>query len=35
MMGMNAGELRLPLCDMSDAHMEQMKTVLTRYGLLK
>jgi 4-hydroxy-tetrahydrodipicolinate synthase len=35
LMGMNAGELRLPLCDMSDAHMEQMKDVLTHFGLLK
>jgi 4-hydroxy-tetrahydrodipicolinate synthase len=35
LMGMNAGELRLPLCDMSDAHMEQMKNVLTQFGLLK
>ncbi len=35
MMGLKAGKLRLPLCDMSDAHMEQMRTTLTQYGLLK
>ncbi len=35
MMGMNAGELRLPLCDMSDAHKEQVRSALIQHGLLK
>lgn len=35
MMGMNAGELRLPLCEMSEAHMELTRNALLKYGLLK
>ncbi len=35
MMGLKAGQLRLPLCDMSDANMAKVRTVLTQYGLLK
>ncbi len=34
LMGMKVGPLRLPLCDMSDAHLEQMRNVLNQYGLL-
>lgn len=35
MMGLNAGKLRLPLCEMSDAHKEQVRKTLIQYGLLK
>lgn len=35
MMGLNAGKLRLPLCEMSDAHKEQVRKTLVQYGLLK
>ncbi|WP_333859201.1 4-hydroxy-tetrahydrodipicolinate synthase [Clostridium sp.] len=34
-LGMNAGKLRLPLCDMSQANLEILKTELKNYGLLK
>lgn len=34
-LGMNAGKLRLPLCDMSQANLEALKTELKNYGLLK
>lgn len=34
-LGMNAGKLRLPLCDMSQANLEVLKTELKNYGLLK
>ncbi|MFL0194577.1 4-hydroxy-tetrahydrodipicolinate synthase [Clostridium sp. WILCCON 0269] len=33
--GMNAGKLRLPLCDMSEGNLEVLKTELKNYGLLK
>ena len=35
MMGMNAGPLRMPLCDMTEAHTEYLKGVLEKYGLIK
>ncbi|MBQ3904751.1 MAG: 4-hydroxy-tetrahydrodipicolinate synthase [Eubacterium sp.] len=35
MMGMNAGPLRMPLCDMTEAHTEYLKGVLKKYGLIK
>ncbi len=35
MMGLNAGQLRLPLCDMSEAHMQEMRGILQHYQLLK
>lgn len=34
LVGMEAGPLRLPLCDMSPANMEIMKTAMKRVGLL-
>jgi len=35
LVGMNAGPLRLPLCEMSDKNLEIMKTAMCRVGLLK
>ena len=35
MMGMNAGPLRMPLCEMTEAHIEYLKGVLEKYGLIK
>ena len=35
MMGLKAGQLRLPLCEMSDAHTELVRKTLQQYGLLK
>ncbi len=35
LVGMEAGPLRLPLCDMSPANAEIMKTAMKRVGLLK
>ena len=35
MMGKNVGQLRLPLCDMSDAHMASVRKTLEKYGLIK
>ena len=35
MMGMNAGPLRMPLCEMTEAHTEYLKGVLEKYGLIK
>ena len=35
MMGMNAGPLRMPLCNMTEAHTEYLKGVLQKYGLIK
>ena len=34
LMGMEAGCLRLPLCDISDAHLETLKAAMARKGLL-
>lgn len=34
LMGMNAGPLRLPLCEMEPTKIEQMKKVLAKYGLI-
>lgn len=34
MLGMNAGPLRMPLCEMTDAHTEYLKGVLEKYGLI-
>ena len=33
MMGLCSGELRLPLCDISEAHREQLRQVLLRHGV--
>lgn len=35
MMGMEAGPLRMPLCDMTEEHTEYLRAVLDKYGLLK
>lgn len=35
LMGKNAGGLRLPLCDMTPAHLEVLKASMVRMGLLK
>ncbi|MCI1945951.1 4-hydroxy-tetrahydrodipicolinate synthase [Clostridium luticellarii] len=34
-LGMNAGDLRLPLCSMSEGNLEIVKSELKNYGLLK
>ena len=34
LMGMEAGPLRLPLCEMSEAHLEALKSAMRRMGLL-
>ncbi len=35
LMGLCSAEIRLPLCEMSPAHQEQLKLALKNYGLLK
>ncbi len=35
LMGMDVGELRMPLCEMSDANLETLKASLAKAGLLK
>ena len=35
LLGMNAGSLRLPLCDISDKNLEVLRRAMTRAGLLK
>ena len=35
MMGMNAGPLRMPLCEMTPEHAEYLRGVLEKYGLIK
>lgn len=35
MLGMTSGEVRLPLCEMSEANQSKLRQVLTDYGLLK
>lgn len=35
MLGMTNGEMRLPLCEMSEANRARLRRVLTDYGLLK
>lgn len=35
LMGMNVGNLRLPLCSMSDSNLSILKNELTHYGLIK
>lgn len=35
LLGMEVGNLRLPLCDMTDANLEVLKKELKNYGLLK
>ena len=33
--GLQAGRMRMPLCDMTDANLAVLKQVLADYGLLK
>ncbi len=35
MVGLNAGPLRMPLCDMTEEHSEYLRGVLNKYGLIK
>ncbi len=35
LMGFNMGPLRMPLCEMEDAHLEQLKAAMKKFGLLK
>lgn len=35
LMGLDAGELRLPLCEMDEGNLAKLKAVLTEYDLLK
>jgi 4-hydroxy-tetrahydrodipicolinate synthase len=35
LIGYQAGPLRMPLCDMEEAHLAQLKTALQQHGLLK
>ena len=35
MVGLNAGPLRMPLCDMTEEHTEYLRGVLDKYGLIK
>ena len=32
-LGWDVGELRMPLCDMTDAHVAQLKDAMTASGL--
>ena len=35
LMGMEAGTLRLPLCDISEKNLEVLRNAMIRMGLLK
>ena len=35
LMGFDVGELRMPLCEMSEKNLETLTAVLREYGLLK
>lgn len=35
LMGFNMGPLRMPLCEMEEAHLEQLKTALRQFNLIK
>ena len=35
LMGMEAGPLRMPLCEMEEANLARLKTALKNYGILK
>ncbi|MBQ7740276.1 MAG: 4-hydroxy-tetrahydrodipicolinate synthase [Eubacterium sp.] len=35
MMGLEAGPLRMPLCEMTEAHTEYLKSILKKYELIK
>jgi 4-hydroxy-tetrahydrodipicolinate synthase len=35
LMGLCSGEVRLPLCEMSEANLAKLKTALSNYGLIK
>ncbi|CBL05997.1 hypothetical protein MHY_10120 [Megamonas hypermegale ART12/1] len=34
-MGFDMGPLRMPLCEMEDAHLEQLKTAMRKFNLIK
>ena len=35
LMGFNMGPLRMPLCEMEDAHLEQLKAAMRQFNLIK
>ena len=35
LLGYNAGNLRMPMCDLEDAHLEVLKNCMRKYGLIK
>jgi 4-hydroxy-tetrahydrodipicolinate synthase len=35
LLGFNVGELRMPLCEMTEKNLETLKRALSNYGLLK
>lgn len=35
LMGFNMGPLRMPLCEMEEAHLEQLKTAMRQFNLIK
>ena len=35
LMGFDMGPLRMPLCEMEDAHLEQLKTAMRKFNLIK
>lgn len=35
LLGYNAGNLRMPMCDLEDAHLEVLKNCMKKYGLIK
>ena len=35
LLGYNAGNLRMPMCDLEDAHLEALKNCMRKYGLIK
>ncbi len=35
LLGYNAGNLRMPMCDLEDAHLEALKSCMKKYGLIK
>lgn len=35
LLGYNAGNLRMPMCEMEEAHLETLKSCMKKYGLIK
>lgn len=35
LLGYNVGNLRMPMCDLEDAHLEALKNCMKKYGLIK